>query len=621
MGCSSKKFSFILIVVLAVSSVIVTESVSAQQGGTSVGGKILVDTVWMPAGNPYTFLDNVTVAKGVTLTIMPGTSIDMRLANFIIDGNLVAKGDDANWIIIQGQRRTTFSWPPRIYFNSSSAPWNETSGTGSILDHAQISVPNYQYETIMGEFPKISNNIFYNYGGDAAAIRTYGLVFNNTVLGGARGIIAQFNQTILSNTVKNADVGITCGYMSFDPIYYPTVVGNLLINNTVGIDDYGCAPYIANNTIANSKKGIFLTSYAFYREATPTAIMYNNIYANEFNVYVEAKNSSKIVTMPNNWWGTSDQSKILESIYDYRNDSSLAKVFFTPFLNAANPWAPSSMEINPNPYPSQTPNQTPTATPSSTPTPWPTASTSPTTSPTTPPFAVLDLSCSSSVSYDSFRVQIYGRISENNQGLASTPIAIAYSVTNGKTWQDLTSVYTNSDGTFAVVWTPSVTGNYMIKAEWVLDYSLSRVVNLAILPSTDPTSKNIFSVASNSTISDLAFNTTSNQLTFTVDGSAGTSGFTEVTVAKSLIKDTVQVQVIIDGEQVQFLVKETTDAWQLGFTYEHSTHEVALQLNSSSTTSTTQIQYVMYSAVSVIIVVVLIAATLVLKKRSKNNQH
>ncbi len=212
MGSTRKVLSLLFIVILATSSLMIAESADAQSG-TQVGGIISIDTVWTPGGHPYTFVDNITISRGTTLTIIPGTIIDLKLANLIIDGTLIAKGDDANWISIQGQRRTTFSWPPRIYFNSSSTPWNEPTATGSILDHAQISIPNFQYETIMGEYPKISNNIIFNYGSDAAAIRTYGLVFNNTVLGGARGIIAQFNQTILANTIKNADVGITCGYM------------------------------------------------------------------------------------------------------------------------------------------------------------------------------------------------------------------------------------------------------------------------------------------------------------------------------------------------------------------------------------------------------------------------
>ena len=72
------------------------------------------------------------MAKNTTLTILPGTVIDLKLANFIIDGTLNAKGTETNWIVLQAQKRLTYSWPPRLYFNSSSTPWDENTGTGLV---------------------------------------------------------------------------------------------------------------------------------------------------------------------------------------------------------------------------------------------------------------------------------------------------------------------------------------------------------------------------------------------------------------------------------------------------------------------------------------------------------
>jgi hypothetical protein len=221
------------------------------------------------------------------------------------------------------------------------------------------------------------------------------------------------------------------------------------------------------------------------------------------------------------------------------------------------------------------------------------------------------------VSYDLFRVEINGKITENNNGLAATPISISYSVTNGKTWQDLTSVNANSDGTFSVVWKPSVTGNYIIKATWVLDNSVNSTVNLALLPVIDATSKSIFSVTSNSIISDLAFNSTSNLLSFTVSGVTGTSGYTDLNVAKSLIKDITGVRVYIDGIQLQPSTTETTESWLIHFTYQHSVHEVILQLNNSVIVSTFESQFVVYVIIAVVIAVVLISTMLVLRKKVK----
>ena len=100
-----------------------------------------------------------------------------------------------------------------------------------------------------------------------------GLVENNTIMGGYRGIVAQFNEKILSNTIEGATVGISCGYMSSDPLYHPTIIGNVLTNNYVGIDDYGCDPYVANNSITANKFGFYFTSYTFYGNAIPDGII------------------------------------------------------------------------------------------------------------------------------------------------------------------------------------------------------------------------------------------------------------------------------------------------------------------------------------------------------------
>ena len=52
------------------------------------------------------------------------------------------------------------------------------------------------------------------------------------------------------------------------------------------------------------------------------------------------------------------------------------------------------------------------------------------------------------------------------------------SVTNGATWQDLTYVNTDNNGSFTCVWIPSVSGNYAIEATWSgdNDYSNSNAI-------------------------------------------------------------------------------------------------------------------------------------------------
>ncbi len=48
-------------------------SVAPGAGATNVSGVISVNTTWSPAGSPYVVTDDVTVAAGVKLTVVPRT--------------------------------------------------------------------------------------------------------------------------------------------------------------------------------------------------------------------------------------------------------------------------------------------------------------------------------------------------------------------------------------------------------------------------------------------------------------------------------------------------------------------------------------------------------------------
>jgi len=91
----------------------------------------------------------------------------------------------------------------------------------------------------------------------------------------------------------------------------------------------------------------------------------------------------------------------------------------------------------------------------------------------------------------------------------------------------------------------------------------------------------IFSVASNSTVSDLSFNSTSLELGFTVAGPSGTTGLTRVTIAKTFVANVTNLKVFLDEKPWQYSVTETGDSWVVSFTYTHSTHYIMLALNPS----------------------------------------
>jgi hypothetical protein len=93
----------------------------------------------------------------------------------------------------------------------------------------------------------------------------------------------------------------------------------------------------------------------------------------------------------------------------------------------------------------------------------------------------------------------------------------------------------------------------------------------------------VFSVVSNSTISALTFDSTKLELSFTVTGPSGTTGFAQVTIAKTLAANIANLKVYLDGKPIEYSTTSTDDSWVISFTYTHSTHQVTVTLNPNVT--------------------------------------
>jgi hypothetical protein len=163
----------------------------------------------------------------------------------------------------------------------------------------------------------------------------------------------------------------------------------------------------------------------------------------------------------------------------------------------------------------------------------------------------------------------------------------------------------------------------MIKAAWDgnTDYSpINTTVNLAVIPFTDENAQNVFSVASNSTISDLAFKSTSRQLTFTVSGLAGTTGYVDAHIAKTLIDDITKVKVYVDGNEIESASTETVDSWLLHFTYQHSAHAVTLNLAAESQQSFIETPLGLIAIGGIVAIILTVSIAFVLKRRKVYKQ-
>jgi len=109
-----------------------------------------------------------------------------------------------------------------------------------------------------------------------------------------------------------------------------------------------------------------------------------------------------------------------------------------------------------------------------------------------------------------------------------------------------------------------------IYASWEVNYS-----------ATTPTEESILSVTSNSTVTSLAYNATTNELTFTISGPPGTTGYAEIFIPKNLLKDLSVLTVSFDGNLINYTSSSVKDFWVLHFVYSHSTHNVKVSMQSN----------------------------------------
>jgi PKD repeat protein len=194
----------------------------------------------------------------------------------------------------------------------------------------------------------------------------------------------------------------------------------------------------------------------------------------------------------------------------------------------------------------------------------------------------ISLSLSSSTSYLGFTIEISGNLTSAAGSLSRTPVLLSYSTLTAETWSDIEHSTTASDGSYAASWVPSATGNYFVRASWTGNASFlgaSATASLAVIPFED---QNVFSVTSNSTISELTFESSSRELRFTVSGSSGIPGYVDVYVPKTLIADIAEVEVKLDDEQTSYVATALDGSWCLRFTCVQDTQKIVVGLGEVS---------------------------------------
>jgi hypothetical protein len=259
--------------------------------------------------------------------------------------------------------------------------------------------------------------------------------------------------------------------------------------------------------------------------------------------------------------------------------------------------APPSPTPSPTPKPAPTPNPTPTA-PENVKTP-----------------TNLELTCQSTTLSNSFNVEIGGKLSGSEKNIPNADIQLSYCVSTGQKWVSLPTVKTDDNGRFAADWQLPASGIYTVKALWSGDQKYeqsAKTISFAVTPFQN---NEVFSITSNSTITDLKFDSANMQLSLMVNGSSETTGYINIVMAQSLVPNADALKIYLDGKEVAHTIEAQSDYWLITFTYHHSSHKVTIDLVPSTTQNSNQVEVWLLIPIAATAIAVIAAFSLMYKQK------
>ena len=301
-------------VVLAVCSAAVMAAVAAPSawGDTPVPAAITSDTTWTAAASPYVLSDDVTITRGHTLTIQPGTVVEAAPgAHLFVVGALKAVGTETDPIVFG--RHAEAEWGGIVLVGEvHEASDTTTTIRETVIEFAQTGVHS-RYDA-----PTIDNTFFAN---NKTALRLVSpqdravTIADNVFANNGTALFGQAGNTVnvLRNDFWNNAVNIVAGPK---PVY--------------DCPDPAAAWEIHQNDILRGPQNAEYWSYD-----------------------VQAK-SDFLVDATDNWWGTNNEDKVQGRI---RPDGAccpfpddMGPIDVTPVSQSPNTaWAPTGNVPDPAP--------------------------------------------------------------------------------------------------------------------------------------------------------------------------------------------------------------------------------------------------------------------------------
>ena len=255
---------------------------------------ITEDTVW---SGDIIINGVVSVQRGVTLTIKPGTTVKFKKIDrdgnrigdgeILVEGRLIAEGEPDNKIVFTSAEKN----PARLdwsYVNILS------TGVVNIFRHC---VFEYGFSGIQIHYANVTvhDSLFWK-GGE-------GLHFNTA------------NLEVVHNTMTQNGVGLKFSRLEGDVL----VANNLIYNNDIGVQF--THQHINAVDFDNLHK---------YLE--PPLFVSNNIVDNKKYNFSMGDLQAISINVKNNWWGSVKPLEIEPTIFDMHDDEELGEVQFSPLL-------------------------------------------------------------------------------------------------------------------------------------------------------------------------------------------------------------------------------------------------------------------------------------------------
>ncbi len=312
------------------SEAIDIESGSPIITNNNITGPIIIN------GSPTISNNNISTTSSAAIYVVGGSPV---IENNIIagTGGLIQDVSQFSWTISSGA----------IMIDNGSPSFINNTIDGTIND-----VYNVAINACGGTVQILNNNVY----GEITGLHVSFAIESNYINGSFyaktdSGDHENIQSTIISNRLTNIEIDEGTAKIE-NNIIGDVTIGTLFVMNALGgIDPKQTAvnALIENNTITGSIN---------FQSTLSSTMRYNNLQIQNGQKTIKLSTSADI-DATNNWWGTTDKSKITTAIYDFNNNFNLGKVTFVPFLPAPNPQAPTTPTATPTPTPSPSPTPIP----------------------------------------------------------------------------------------------------------------------------------------------------------------------------------------------------------------------------------------------------------------------